>query len=223
MYEDRLKIKLLHFEINFGRIRHFPAWNERNLNHSFTVTWNHPTQRVDHDLCAFFFIQEIELEIDGSWVLDGVKVGLRLFELDIAKIDEFWKYCVKVRNCGVGVKRDNKILCFSVDFDNVVQVLVIGSFELDLDSFVHSRRDVAFFVDLYGEMLFSGRQDVEPLRNGCFVDDLEGKGVDFVDFVAIKFNLWWIELNVNVAVGFFKGVCGIEEVRYFFRAWGWCF
>jgi hypothetical protein len=74
LYEEGLKIKLLHFEINFGRIRHFPAWDERYLNHSFAIAWNRPTQRVDHDLCTLFFIQEIEFEINGSWVSDGVKV-----------------------------------------------------------------------------------------------------------------------------------------------------
>ena len=60
-------------------------------------------------------------------------------------------------------------------------------------------------------MRLCGRQDVESLGDWCFVDDFEIEGVNFVDFVAIKFNLWWIELNVNVTMGFFEGICKIEE------------
>jgi hypothetical protein len=145
-----------------------------------------------------------------------------LFELNVAKINEFWEYCSEIWYGGVGVKWDNKILSFGVNFYDIVEVLVIGGLEVNLDSFVHSGGDVAFFVDFNGEMWFGGGQDVKSLGDGCFVDDFEVKGVDLVDLVAIKFNLWWIELNVDVAVGFFKGVCRIEEGRYFFRAWDWC-
>ena len=145
-----------------------------------------------------------------------------MFELNIAKINEFWEYCSEIWYGGVGVKGDNKILSFGVNFYDIVKVLVIGGLEVNLDSFIHSGRDVAFFVDFNSEMWFGGGQYVKSLGDGCFVDDFEVQGVDLVDLVAIKFNLWWIELNVDVAVGFFKGICGIEEVRYFFRAWDWC-
>lgn len=42
-------------------------------------------------------------------------------------------------------------------------------------------------------------------------------------FVAIELDLWWIKLNVDVAVGFIECICVIEECGYFFIGWDWCF
>jgi hypothetical protein len=60
-------------------------------------------------------------------------------------------------------------------------------------------------------MGFGGRYDCKSLGDRCFVDDFETEDIDFVGLIAIKFNLWWIELNVDVAVSFLKCICNIEE------------
>jgi hypothetical protein len=42
--------------------------------------------------------------------------------------------------------------------------------------------------------------NVKPLGYRGLVDNFETQSVDFVDLVSIKFNLWWIQLYVNVSV-----------------------
>jgi hypothetical protein len=44
------------------------------------------------------------------------------------------------------------------------------------------------------------------LRDGSLVDYLEVEGVDLVDFVAVKFNFWWIKLDINIPMSLFIGV-----------------
>ena len=42
------------------------------------------------------------------------------------------------------------------------------------------------------------------MRDRCFVDYFKAEGVEFVELVAVKFNLGRIELDVNIAVGLFE-------------------
>jgi len=55
-------------------------------------------------------------------------------------------------------------------------------------------------------MRLGWRQYVKPLWNGCLVNDFKTQGIDLVDLIPVKFNLWWIQLDVDIAVGLFECV-----------------
>ena len=141
-----------------------------------------------------------------------------MFELNVTKIDELGKNTADIRYRRICIQRNNKIFSLSVNFNNIVQILIVRSFELHLHILIHAWRYVSFLIDLYGKMRLCRRQDVKSLGYRRLVDYLEAEHIQLVDFIAIKFNLGWIELDVYIAVSLLKWIYTIEEPKYFFIA-----
>jgi hypothetical protein len=45
---------------------------------------------------------------------------------------------------------------------------------------------------------------MKPLSDGCFVNDLNGRSVYFIDFISVEFDLWRVKFNINIAVCFIE-------------------